>query len=79
MLSTKQAEDCAKSYGLQYRIEAGESGKGTWIWVLDKNGDVALKYNPFSCWIKDMRTGEKSHYDTVSKFKQYCKKLADED
>lgn len=78
MLSTKQAEDYVKAHGLQYVIKAGESGKGTWIYVLDKNGEVALEYNPFSCWIKDIKTGQKHHYDTASKFKRYCKQLADE-
>lgn len=82
MFSNAQVEIFLKECGLDYCIHrpSNVQSKGsTWFRVYDKKHQPALDFNPFSCWLVDLRTNQKYHTDTVTKFKKICQILSTED
>lgn len=82
MFSNAQVEDFINKCGLKYKIHYASDTQNrgsTWFCVYDKKNQPALDFNPFSCWLVDLRTNQKYHTDTVTKFKKFCQILSMED
>lgn len=66
MFNNYQVEKFVADLGLSYEWIEGSTST-----IVVEN---VIEFKPFSCWVTDLRTGQKYH--ATSKFRELCKELA---
>ncbi|WP_102400952.1 hypothetical protein [Haloimpatiens massiliensis] len=70
MFNNNQVESIPEKLGLSYRWLNPESGANV---IIVEN---VIEFKPFSNWITDLRNNKKYHSDTIRKFQELCRELA---